>query len=140
MVAEKLMTSAGDQNLTKQSKAHLFKKGAPSPNPSGRPKGLKDKLTVDLKRMMEAALEKAGDNVRKKRRTLKDMEAGTAYLTDIAEKRPELFMAVLKQMMPATLDINATVMNGQMIEVLTARRLQLAELRDVTPDEDIDDD
>lgn len=126
--------------MTKVRPPHMFKKGEPSPNPSGRPKGLQSKLTVDLKRMMEGALERAGENVRKKRPTMKDMEAGTAYLTDIAEKRPELFMAVLKQMMPATLDINATVMNGQMIEVLTARRVQLAELRDVTPDEDIDDD
>jgi hypothetical protein len=140
MVAAKLIVSAGDQSLTKEPLPHLFKKGAPSPNPSGRPKGLQSKLTVDLKRMMEGALERAGENIRKKRRTLKDMEAGTAYLTNIAETRPELFMAVLKQMMPATLDINATVMNGQMVDVLTARRVQLAELRNVTPDEEIDDE
>jgi len=125
--------------MTKEPRAHLFKKGAPSPNPLGRPKGLKDKITVDLKRMMEAALEKAGENVQKKRRSLKDLEAGTAYLTDIAEKRPELFMALLKQMMPATLDINATVMNGQMVDVLAARRIQLSELRNITPEEDDDE-
>ena len=126
--------------MTKVDKPHLFQKGAPSANPAGRPKGAKDHITRDLRLMMEGALAKAGENVQKKRRSFKDLAAGTAYLTDIAEKRPELFMSMLKQMMPATLDINATVMNGQMVEVLTARRVQLAELRNITPDEEIDDD
>ena len=105
-------------------------------NPVGRTKGTKNKITKDLKTMIEEALNRAGQNVQKKRKTLKSLEPGVAYLVQQAEERPELFMPLVRQLLPAKLDVEVQVMTQEMAELLSVRRDRLAELRgmrDVTP-------
>lgn len=99
-------------------------------NPHGRPKGGQNKFTKDLKTMIEEALNRAGENAQKKRRSLKDLEPGIAYLVKQADERPELFMPLVRQLLPAKLDVEVSVMTQQMAGLLHERRDQLAALRD----------
>lgn len=126
--------------MTEEPKSHLFQKGQ-SGNPAGRKKGEPNKLTKDLKTMIEEALTRAGQNAQKKKRSLKDLEPGIAYLVKQADERPELFMPLVRQLLPAKIDVDVTVMTQQMVGLLSERREQLAALRDmkdVTPQEDED--
>lgn len=106
-----------------------FKKGQ-SGNPTGRVKGQPNKFTKDLKTMIEEALQRAGQNAQKKKRSLKDLEPGIAYLVKQADERPELFMPLVRQLLPAKLDVEVSVMTQQMAGLLHERRDQLAALRD----------
>jgi hypothetical protein len=60
----------------------------------GRPKGLKNRLTVELKQMIEGALEEVG---------------GQAYLVSLAKKRPELFCQLLSKLLPKSVDLGGTL-------------------------------
>ena len=132
--------SAKKEPKAKIGGKHLFPKGK-SANPAGRQKGIPNKMTIDMKRITEEALRLAGEAVQRKRRTLKDMEAGTAYLTDIAEKRPELFMPLVRQLLPAKIDVDVSIMNRDMVGLLSDRRDQMVALRNITPPtEDTDAD
>lgn len=113
-----------------------FKKGQ-SGNPKGRPKG-PNRLTVDMKTMIETALHRAGSDVQKKRRSLKDLEPGVAYLVEQAHERPELFMPLVRQLLPAKIDVDVQVMTNEMTELLSERRNKLAQLRRATHGEVID--
>lgn len=107
-------------------------------NPNGRRKGEPNRLTKDLKTMIEEALHRAGADTQKKHKTLRDLEPGIAYLVHQAHHRPELFMPLVRQLLPAKIDMEVTVMTQQMVEMLSERRDQLVQLRgmrDVTPKE-----
>ena len=101
----------------------------------GRKKGVPNKLSQDMKTMLEQALKRAGENVQKKRRSLKDLEPSVAYLADQAEDNPQAFMGLLRSLLPAKIDLDVTLMSRDLVGVLSERRDQLAQLRDVTPED-----
>ena len=105
-------------------------------NPKGREKGAPNRITADMKTMIEEAAKRAGENVQKRRRSLKDLEPGTAYLADQAEKNPVAFMGLMKGLLPAKIDLDVTIMNRELVTLLTQRREQLAKMRDITPQEE----
>lgn len=107
-----------------------FKPGQ-SGNPAGRPKGAKDKLQTEAKEMIAEALNRAGENVQKKRRSLKDLEPGAAYLAEQAEKNPVAFMSLVGKLVPQKIDMDVQVMSQQMMGLLEVRRERLAELRTI---------
>ena len=104
-------------------------------NPSGKPKGATQKITGDMKAMLEHALEVAGGNVQKRDRRLKELPPSVAYLADQAEKNPQAFMGLLRSLLPAKIDLDVTLMSRDLIGVLSERRDQLAQLRDITPED-----
>ncbi len=107
-------------------------------NPEGKKPGTPNRLTADMKTMIEQAMQRAGENVQKKRRSLKDLEPGIAYLVEQAEKNPVAFMGLAKGLLPAKIDLDVTVMSRDLVTMLQARREQLTKLRDVTPQQDDD--
>lgn len=108
-------------------------------NPKGREKGKPNKFTADIKAMVEEALHRAGENAQKRDKRKKDLSAGAAYLLEQAEENPQLFMPLLRQLLPAKLDLDVTVLNRDMVSLLSQRREQLAQLKDVTPPDEDDD-
>jgi len=113
----------------------MFQPGK-SGNPAGRPVGRQNKFTADLQTMVLEALRRAGENIQKKHGSrLKHLEPGTVYLLEQAEKRPELFMPLIRQMMPAKIDLDVQVMSRDLVTLLSERRNQLAQMRDITPEE-----
>lgn len=121
--------------MTVQDKPHLFKPGQ-SGNPKGKPKGTQNKLTVDVKAMIEEALQRAGQTAKSRDPKLKNLSDGAAYLAAQAEENPQAFMSLIKQLLPAKIDVDVSIMNRDMLEMLTERRAQLAQMRDVTPEDD----
>lgn len=128
--------------MTVQDKPHLFKPGQ-SGNPKGKPKGLRNRLTVDVKSMIEEALQRAGQNAKERNPKLKPLSDGAAYLADQADKNPQAFLALVKQLLPSKIDVDVTVMSRELVDLLSQRREQLADMRsnirDVTPTEENDD-
>lgn len=74
-------------------KRKLSGAAAMGPGP-GRPKGSKDKLTVDLKRMIEEALDLAG---------------GAQYLYEQSEKSPAAFLTLVGKLLPKDVNLTASV-------------------------------
>lgn len=89
----------------------------------GRPKGLQNKLTVELKQMIEGALLEAG---------------GQKYLLNLARKRPEVFVPLLARLLPKQLehsgDLNHHV---DFRERMEAARRRLEEGRRVREQEEV---
>jgi hypothetical protein len=108
-------------------------------NPSGRPPG-PNKLTADMKAMIEEALKQAGEDVQKRRPGLKGLQPGVAYLAEQAHRNPVAFMGLLRQLLPAKVDLEVTAMSRDLAEALSQRRDQLARLKDITPQEEEDED
>lgn len=79
--------------MTEIKKKRGPKKGV-SNNPGGRPKGVPNKLTADLRAMILAALDRAG---------------GENYLYEQALENPKAFLALLSRVLPMTVagDSNA---------------------------------
>lgn len=125
----------GKQEIIRDEKGRVVKGSVL--NPKGRTPG-PNRLHRDVKTMIEEALNRAGENVQKKRRSLKDLEPGTAYLAEQAEKRPDLFLPLVRQLLPAKIDVDVTVMSRELVDLMHTRRNQLAQMRDVTPKEDDD--
>jgi len=71
----------------------------------GRPKGLQNRVTLDLKNMIETALTNAG---------------GTAYLEKQAHENPAAFMTLIGKLLPK--DVNASVQIGLAEMVLNSMR------------------
>lgn len=72
-------------------------KGAPGP---GRPRGVPNKVTGDLRAMVLGALDGAG---------------GQAYLQNQAIAQPVAFMALVGKCLPKDLNINAKVTLGDLV-------------------------
>lgn len=119
-------------------KPHLFQPGQ-SGNPRGKPKGAQNHLTRDMKDMLHEALQRAGENAQKRKKSLKDLSAGAAYLAEQAEKNPVAFMGLVRQLLPAKIDLDVTL-TRDLVDTLASRRDQLARLKDVTPIEGETDD
>jgi len=118
---------------------HLFKPGE-SGNPAGKPKGTQAKVTREAKAMIEAALHKAGQNVQKQRRSLKDLEPGAAYLADQAEKNPVAFMSLVGKLVPQKIDVDVQVMSQQMMGLLEERRAALAASRGIIEHQPVEEE
>ena len=57
----------------------------------GRPKGMQNRVTVELKQMIEGALNKVG---------------GQKYLETIALKKPEVFLPLVSRLLPKNVEVN----------------------------------
>ena len=107
-----------------------IKKGH-SLNPAGKPKGTQAKLTRDMREMLHSAMSRAGELVKSEIPALDGVDGGEAYLTFQAIKNPSVFAALLGKTMPAKVDVDISVMNGEMVQLMEERRQQLAELREI---------
>ena len=58
----------------------------------GRPKGLQNKLTVEIKTMIESALIEVG---------------GQQYLENLARTKPEIFASLLSKIIPRSLNLSS---------------------------------
>jgi hypothetical protein len=63
-----------------------------SGNPAGRPKGARNKITVEVRKAMYQAFERAG---------------GTEYLLKVAQKDPKVFCRMLERLIPSELKVDA---------------------------------
>jgi hypothetical protein len=88
--------------------------------------------------MIEQAMDRAGRNTKARKPGLSKLADGAAYLAEQAEANPVAFLALVKQLLPAKIDLDVSIMNRDMLEVLNERRAQLARMRDVTPTEESD--
>ena len=77
-----------------EAQNHVMPRGA------GRPKGSKNKLTLNIKQMIEDALTRVG---------------GTDYLVKQAEENPVAFMALVSRVLPKDINITATVTHADMV-------------------------
>lgn len=114
---------------------HRFKPGQ-SGNPAGRPKGIPNKFTVEVKSLVEEALKAAGEAAQAEDVSLQGLSPGAAYLAKQAQDNPAAFISLVRMLMPAKLDVDVTVMNREMIDLLSYRRDQVAKMRDITPEDD----
>lgn len=121
------MPDGSAPDATRDAKGRL-KKGVKL-NPHGRGKGTPNRFTTDMKTMIEEALHRAGGDVQKKKRSLKDLEPGVAYLVHQAHERPELFMPLVRQLLPAKIDVDVQVATQNTLGLLSQRRDKLAALR-----------
>jgi len=115
-------------------------------NPKGRPKGAVNTLTKDMTAMVQQAMSLAGQSAKGLVNAegglvfpeLADVDAGTAYLYQQARLNPALFMPLVKQLMPTKIDVDLQIMGGELLELMTQRRDQLAAMRDITQEDDDD--
>jgi hypothetical protein len=82
----------------------------------GRQKGTPNKITLDLKEMIEGALQAAG---------------GCEYLTAQAKKHPAAFMALLGKILPRDIKVSGEVRHT--LESLIARSFEPIDQRDSQP-------
>jgi hypothetical protein len=88
----------------------------------GRPKGVQNKITRDVKEMVLAALENAG---------------GVDYLTKQAHKVPKAFLALVGKIIPQQLHATVNVFDGLSLEDKRTLEAALAALaRDADGDTD----
>lgn len=77
----------------KPVKKHLFKKGDPRPEGSGRKKGQKNTLTLKLKDAILTAAERLGSDRRGK-------DGLTGYLMNLAVTEPRVYARLLEKLLP----------------------------------------
>ena len=113
-----------------------FKPGA-SGNPVGRPMGTKNKMGVAIQDMVRDALELAGEDARKKLRTAHGIQVrrdakhnpGLNYLRLQAMENPAVFMSLVKQLMPKTIDLDIQMSTTTLMTEVAARRAALPKMR-----------
>lgn len=129
------MTGAVQKVKKPRGPGRPFKPGQ-SGNPAGKPKGVKNKFTVEIKTLVEEALTAAGKAAQTEDVSLQSLSPGAAYLAKQAQDNPAAFISLVRMLMPAKLDVDVTVMNREMIDLLSYRRDQVAKMRDITPEDD----
>jgi len=129
------MTGAIQKVKKPRGPGRPFKPGQ-SGNPAGKPKGVKNKFTVEIKTLVEEALTAAGKAAQAEDVSLQGLSPGAAYLAKQAQDNPAAFISLVRMLMPAKLDVDVTVMNREMIDLLSYRRDQVAKMRDITPEDD----
>jgi hypothetical protein len=129
------MTGAIQKVKKPRGPGRPFKPGQ-SGNPAGKPKGVKNKFTVEIKSLVEEALTAAGKAAQAEDVSLQGLSPGAAYLAKQAQDNPAAFISLVRMLMPAKLDVDVTVMNREMIDLLSYRRDQVAKMRDITPEDD----
>jgi len=111
-------------------------------NPHGKAKGTKNLFTREMTDMVTKAMELAGEDAKKitdpeTKKLLfpemKGVDGGTAYLYQQARMNPQLFMPLVKQLMPTKIDMDVKLLGAELVDLMTERRNQLANMRDVTP-------
>ena len=70
-----------------------FQKGKPRPSKAGRKKGVPNKLTTEVKVMVENALSRLG---------------GEKWLVSAAKENPAAFMTLVGKLLPKDVNMNAT--------------------------------
>jgi len=104
-------------------------------------------MTKDMTAMVTQAMSLAGQSAKDLVNSegalvfpeLGGVDAGTAYLYQQARLNPALFMPLVKQLMPTKIDVDLQIMGGELLELMTQRRDQLAAMRDITQEDDDDD-
>jgi len=129
------MTGAVQKVKKPRGPGRPFKPGQ-SGNPAGKPKGVKNKFTVEVKSLVEEALKAAGEAAQAEDVSLQGLSPGAAYLAKQAQDNPAAFISLVRMLMPAKLNVDVTVMNREMIDLLSYRRDQVAKMRDITPEDD----
>ena len=110
-------------------------------NPKGRGNS-KNTFTREMTDMVTKAMELAGEDAKKIKDPdtnklmfpeMKAVDGGTAYLYQQARQNPQLFMPLVKQLMPTKIDMDVKLLGAELVDLMTERRDQLANMRDVTP-------
>lgn len=83
----------------------------------GRPRGAKDKLTRDVKQMIERALE------------LADKKGGIEYLRKQSALNPVAFLSLVGKILPKQIDVGVSVLAIDLMGVMQQRRTALAQLK-----------
>lgn len=97
-------------------------KFAPGNSAGGRPKGVPNKITTDVKQMVHQALTEVG---------------GVKYLKKQAIANPGPFMALVGKTLPKEMSLELQVASRDLLDTINARRQQLAEMQiiDATAEE-----
>ena len=100
-----------------------YKDGTPlKPPPGGSRKGKPNKITADMRRLIEDALDKAGERLQKKYKTYAGLDPRVAYLLHQAEKQPAVFLQLIARLMPAKVDISVTAVTDELVQLMQERR------------------
>jgi hypothetical protein len=83
----------------------------------GRVKGSKNKLGMEVKVMIETALSQA------------DPKGGVEYLRKQSAANPVAFMGLVGKILPKQIDVGVSVLAVDLLDVMTARRTELAKRR-----------
>lgn len=140
------MASKVKEHVVERDEKGRVTKGA-TLNPKGKPKGAKNRWTKDITSMVQEAMTIAGgrlkaaelENIKAydldvdKDSVLSGHDDAVAYLVHHALTKPELFLPMVRQMMPNKIDLDVQIMGQELVETLNERRNQLANMRDVTP-------
>lgn len=109
-------------------------------NPKGRGNS-KNTLTREMTDMVTTAMQLAGEDAKKLTNEegelmfpeVANVDGGTAYLYQQARQNPQLFMPLVKQLMPTKIDMDVKLLGAELVDLMAERRNQLAQMRDVTP-------
>lgn len=83
----------------------------------GRPVGAKDKLGMEVKVMIETALD------------LAHKDGGVAYLVEQSKKNSSAFLQLVGKILPKQIDVGVSVLAVDLLNVMTERRNGLAAIR-----------